>query len=124
MLPLLLLLPAAAAVLSPPVSDSVPHERVSLETGYEQMYNLDFGAAHQTFAAWERSHPDDPMGPVSDAAAFLFSEFEMLHILQAEFFTHDENFARTAKPAPNPDTRRAFESSLNKAHELASAALS
>jgi hypothetical protein len=88
------------------------------------MYNLDFAGAHQTFAAWERSHPEDPMGPVSDAAAFLFSEFERLHILQAEFFTHDENFARTASLTPNPDTRRAFESSLNKAHELASAALS
>ena len=109
MLPLLLLLPAAAPFCLRTVTTRSRSERLSLETGYEQMYNLDFAGAHQTFAAMGRSHPEDPMGPVSDAAAYLFSEFERLHILQAEFFTHDENFARTARLTPNPDTRRAFD---------------
>ena len=45
-----------------------------------------------TFQEWERLHPEDPMGPVSDAAAYLFSEFDRLHILQSEFFVHDQHF--------------------------------
>src|SRR6266568_937417 len=63
-----------------------------LERGYAQMYNLDFEAAHATFAEHIREHPDDAMGPASDAAAYLFAEFDRLHILQSEFFLHDENF--------------------------------
>ena len=49
-----------------------------LDEGYRHMYNLRFGDAHRVFQQWEAAHPDDPMGPVSDAAAYLFSEFDRL----------------------------------------------
>ena len=39
------------------------------------MYNLQFDRAHQDFDTWERLHPDDPLGPVSQAAGYLFAEF-------------------------------------------------
>ena len=58
----------------------------SMEDGYRQMYNLDFEGAHRTFEQWQREHPADPLGPVSDAAAYLFGEFDRLHILQSQFF--------------------------------------
>src|SRR6185437_12528173 len=38
-----------------------------LDAGYRDMYNLQFGQAHQDFAAWEQEHPEDPLGPASDA---------------------------------------------------------
>lgn len=53
-----------------------------IDLGYQQMYNLEFDAARKTFADWMRQHPEDPLGPVSNAAAYLFSEFDRLHILQ------------------------------------------
>jgi hypothetical protein len=53
----------------------------ALERGYREMYNLSFEDAHKNFTEWQQIHPDDPMGPVSDAAAYLFSEFDRLHIL-------------------------------------------
>ena len=65
-----------------------------LDQGSRQMYNLNFTAAHRAFAEWEKTHPDDPMGPVSDAGAYLFAEFDRLHILQSEFFTDDNGFLR------------------------------
>jgi hypothetical protein len=74
----------------------------TLEEGYAQMYNLQFGDAHRTFQQWERAHPTDPMGLVSDAAAYLFSEFDRLHILQSELFAEDQNFLRMHKLAPDP----------------------
>ena len=56
-------------------------EPTSIDQGYRQMYNLQFDAAHRTFGEWQRQHPADPLGPVSDAAAYLFAEFDRLHIL-------------------------------------------
>lgn len=83
------------------------------------MYNLQFEQAHRTFSAWEEAHPDDPIGPVSDAAAYLFTEFNRLHILQSEFFVHDEHFYSDKKLAPDPALKLKFEADLSKARELA-----
>jgi hypothetical protein len=44
-----------------------------LDRGFSGLYNLDFAGAQEDFSAWQRLHPDDPMGPVSEAAGFLFS---------------------------------------------------
>jgi hypothetical protein len=63
-----------------------------LERGYNEMYNLQFSEAHKTFAKYEQAHPTDPLGPVSDAAADLFSEFDRLHILQSQFFVTNSGF--------------------------------
>jgi hypothetical protein len=95
----------------------------SLQDGYSQMYNLEFDAAHQTFHNWELENPADPLGPVSDAAAFLFSEFDRLHILQSEFFEDDANFNRSHRLAPDPAIKTQFEASLHRASQLADAKL-
>jgi hypothetical protein len=55
------------------------------------------------------------MGPVSDAAAYLFSEFDRLHILQSEFFSEDTNFLNMHKLAPDQALKRDFESDLSRA---------
>jgi len=96
----------------------------SLEVGYQQMYNLDFDAAHQTFTAWERSHPQDPLGPVSNAAAYLFAEFDRLHILESELFTNDATFEKRQKFAPDPKVQAAFEGELKRGEQLSEQILS
>jgi len=65
----------AGAETSPPLMQTVKLSPTTIKLGYESMYNLDFAAAHHQFDAWQRLHPEDPMGPVSHAAAFLFDEF-------------------------------------------------
>lgn len=90
-----------------------------LDQGYRQMYNLDFDGAHQTFQKWHQLHPDDPMGPVSDAAAYLFSEFERLKILQSELFINDDEFVSRRRPDPDPALKRAFDAALNQSTHLA-----
>jgi hypothetical protein len=94
-------------------------EPTLLDQGYRHMYNLEFAEAHQTFQAWERQKPDDPMGPVSDAAAYLFSEFDRLHILQSEFFTHDQHFITDNKLSPDPELKREFLAALQASRALA-----
>ena len=90
-----------------------------LEVGYHDMYNLRFEDAHKVLQEWEQAHPDDPLGPVSNAAAFLFSEFDRLHILESEMFTDDNAFEARAKLAPDSNVKGAFDAELNKAQQLA-----
>ncbi len=92
-----------------------------LEEGYRDMYNLAFDDAHRCFHEWERLHPDDPFGPVSDAAAYLFFEFDRLKVLRSEFFTEDKIFADSKKLTPDPQIRDAFEADLERSKKLADA---
>ena len=84
---------------------SAGRAEVTLENGYSHMYNLQFEEAHVTFQEWERLHAGDPMGPVSDAAAFLFEELDRLHVLQSEFFVHDQHWITDHKLEPDPRMR-------------------
>src|SRR5215813_3233880 len=97
---------------------ALAHAEPTLEQGYRQMYNLQFDEAHKTFGAWQAAHPQDPLGPVSDAAAYLFNEFDRLHILQSEFFTHDQHFMTDHKLTPDPEVKRRFDASLAAAESL------
>ena len=101
---------------------AVASAETPLETGYRQMYDLQFTEAHQTFAAWQSAHPEDPLGPASDAAAYLFSEFDRLHILQSEFFTHDQHFYTDHKLSPDADIKRRFDADIDAARRLAARA--
>ena len=82
----------------------------NIERGFQQMYNLDFGNAHTTFQAYQQAHPEEPIGYVSNAAAYLFSEFDRLHILQSDLFTNDQKFEHRGKVAPDPAVKTEFES--------------
>lgn len=94
-----------------------------LDSGYDAMYNLQFDRAHELFQGWEKLHPDDPMGPVSDAAAYLFDEFNRLHVLEMDLFTDDRRFESRKLPAPDPKLKQAFEAQLDHAKQLSDAAL-
>jgi hypothetical protein len=93
-------------------------EPMLLDQGFRQMYNLQFAEAHETFHAWQRLHPDDPMGPASDAAAYLFSEFDRLHILQSEFFVHDQHFTTQHNLTPDLTLKQSFEAALEASRGL------
>jgi hypothetical protein len=92
---------------------------VDLNAGFQQMYNLDFSAAHQTFAEWEQVHPDDPMGPVSNAAAYLFAEFNRLKILEFDLFTQNEKFEKRPKLSPDASVKTLFENELQRGDKIA-----
>jgi hypothetical protein len=62
------------------------------------------------------------MGPVSEAAAYLFGEFDRLRILQSEFFTDDNTFLHRNRLTPDPTVKSAFEQALQRAEQLASRA--
>jgi len=94
-----------------------------LDEGYRDMYNLRFLDAHIKFQQWMKDHPEDPMGPVSDAAAWLFSEFERLHIIDVQLFANQSKFDSRHALSPDQNVRKSFEEKLNQATNLADAAL-
>jgi hypothetical protein len=95
----------------------------SLDQGFRDMYNLQFDDAHQVFDAWQQAHPADPLGPAANAAAYLFAEFDRMHILESQLFTDDHSFENRAKPVPDPKVKAAFEAQLAKAQQLADKAV-
>ena len=71
------------------------------------------------FSAWQTQHPDDPVGPVSEAAGFLFSEFNRLGVLEAQFYENDSAFADRPKLSPDPQLKERFLSAITRAEKLA-----
>jgi hypothetical protein len=90
-----------------------------LDEGYSGLYNLDFAGAQKDFTAWQARHPEDPMGPVSEAAGFLFSEFNRLGVLEAQFYENDQAFAARPKLTPDRAVRERFLAAIGRARNLA-----
>ena len=110
---LMLIMPALAA--------DVVTARPSLDTGFKLLYSLDFDRAHDFFSAWQREHPEDPMGHVCEAAGVLFSEFNRLGILEGQFYANDKVFETRKKLSPDPAARDRFNAALERAEKMARA---
>lgn len=95
----------------------------SIDLGFHDMYNLQFMQAHAEFAKFTAEHPQDPLGPVSDAAAYLFSEFHRTGVLDMQLFTNDNSYLSHKKDVPDPAVKQAFVRQLDKTNQLADAVL-
>ena len=104
---------AADAVIGPP----------PLDRGFQLLYGLQFDRAHDLFAAWQQTHPEDPLGPACDAAGMLFSEFHRLGVLEGQFYEDDKTFNDRKTLTPDPALRDRFRAAIEKAESIAHARL-
>jgi hypothetical protein len=121
-----LLLPALLGfffVLSPCARAVSPLTGTPLNDGYYALYNLDFSSAHAHFQQWITDHPEDPLGPASDAAAYIFTEFDRLGVLDIELFADDNRFESRQRPAIDPALKQGFSDRVAQSEHLADAAL-
>src|SRR3981081_1475442 len=109
----------ALAVLATVIPAAAEENGPGLDPGSRDIYNFRVDESLRFFDDWERKHPDDPLGPVSDAAAYLFSEFDRLHILESEFFLDRDIFRPRQKLTADAGVRGSFEQALNKGQQLA-----
>src|ERR1017187_8959952 len=58
---------AVLLLLSVPQADA-GLSLAGLDGGFRRLYDLDFAGAQREFESWEKVNPDNPMGPVSEAA--------------------------------------------------------
>jgi hypothetical protein len=121
---ILLLVPCAfaLALAGSPAAANAPRES-ELYGGWLKMYDLKFDEAHAAFGAWKQSHPDDSLGPASNAAAYLFSELARLGALESELFVDNSRFKDRAKLRPDPARKALFIQEIAQADRLADAAL-
>ncbi len=109
-----------AFILSPVAEDNPrAGQATPLDRGFSGLYNLDFTGAQKDFSAWQSQHPDDPMGPVSEAAGFLFSEFNRLGVLESQFYENDSAFDKRPKLAPDPVLKQNFDRAISRSENLA-----
>lgn len=90
-----------------------------LEAGFHMLYELKPAEAHAQFRAWEKAHPQDPMGSASQAAGYLFEECYRQGVLTSEFFLDDERFMGKVAVQADPGLRAAFFAANQRAQDLA-----
>jgi len=114
-----MLLPFASAA----ADNIVANPQGPLDLGYIALYNLDFPAAHAQFQIWMKTHPEDPLGTASDAAAYLYGEFDRLSIIDVQLFADQSRFDSRGRLKPDPSVRKGFEERADQTNRLADAAL-
>jgi hypothetical protein len=97
----------------------IPTSSPSLDRGFHLLYSLDFAGAQQAFASWQQEHPNDPLGPASEAAGLLFSEFNRLGVLEEEFYKDDRAFQTRKRFTPDTALRDRFDAALDLAETRA-----
>lgn len=120
-LAVLLVFPAVAADIGGFSPSSANAQ--DLYSGWLKMYDLKFDDSHRIFQAWMQSHPADPLGPASDAAAYLFSELARLGALESELFTDNSAFLNRGKLQPDPQVKARFEAAVATTDRVADSAL-
>lgn len=89
-----------------------------LEAGFHLLYELKPEEARNQFAAWQKAHPEDPLGSASEAASYLFEECYRQGVLTSEFFLDDKRFLGKIPLKPDPKLRAAFFGAVKRAQEL------
>jgi hypothetical protein len=112
-------LSAVTLFAAPGLVRATTTEPTGLDRGFRQLYNLDFSGAAKEFETWERVNPQNPMGPVSEAAGILFAEFDRLGVLEGQFYENDSLFAARRKYVADPQRRIRFEELLTRGEGLA-----
>ena len=112
----------SSALMALAAAGQVPTEAFhvpELDAGFHLLYQLKPAEAHAQFQAWQKAHPDDPLGSASEAAAYLFEECYRQGVLTSEFFLDNKRFLGKVALKPDPDLRAAFFAADKKAQELA-----
>ena len=94
-----------------------------LDQGYYALYNLDFATGHRLIQQWMAANPQDPLGPASDAAAYIFNEFDILGVLDIELFADDDRFTSRKRPGIDPALKKGFYDRADQADRLADEAI-
>ena len=90
-----------------------------LDAGFHFLYELKFEEARNQFEAWQKSHPEDPLGSASEAASYLFEECYRQGVLTSEFFVDDKRFLGKTPLKPDAKLRAAFFAADKQAQDLA-----
>jgi hypothetical protein len=69
-----------------------PKEVLILDSGFRDLYKLDFDGARAQFRTYQQQRPADPLGKVAEAATYLYEQFNEKGVLTSQFFLDDDKF--------------------------------
>jgi hypothetical protein len=90
-----------------PVIEADPSAEL-LESGFRHLYELNFQAARSDFQTYQKARPDDPLGKASEAASYLFEEFNSKGVLTSDFFLDDNKFLGGVEGTASQNRNSAF----------------
>lgn len=90
-----------------------------LDAGFHLLYELKPEEARAKFAAWQASHPEDPLGSAAEAASYLFEECYRQDVLTSEYFLDNKRFLGKIAIKPDPQLRDAFFAAELRSRDLA-----
>lgn len=105
-----------------PVMEADPSAAM-LETGFRNLYELDFTAAREQFLAYQKAHPEDALGMAAEGATYLFEEFNTKGVLTSEFFLNDDRFLGGLEGSPSQNRNMQFLNANHRAHDMAKKAV-
>jgi hypothetical protein len=120
--------PAVAPTEAP--ATITPEPRVSadpvpgmLDTGFHQLYDLNFQGAREHFISYQKARPQDPLGSAAEAASYLYEQFNAKGVFTSAFFLNDAKFMGGAEGSPADNHNDAFLSANGRARDMAKAQL-
>jgi hypothetical protein len=90
-----------------------------LDTGFRQLYELNFQGARGNFVSYQQQHPGDPLGKAAEAASYLYEQFNAKGILSSAFFLNDSKFLNGADGSPAQNRNEAFLTANDRARDMA-----
>jgi hypothetical protein len=111
------------ASIAPVLANDSNLKSEEVYSAWLQMYDLKFEEAHRTLERWQESHADDPLGPASDGAGYLFSELARLGVLESQLFVDDNRFKNRKTLDPDAQVKASFMERIGQADRLADLAL-
>ena len=108
-----------AALAASGQTPTEPLHLPELDAGFHLLYELKFKEARNQFETWQKSHPEDPLGSASEAAAYLFEECYRQGVLTSEFFLDNKRFLGKIPLKPDPELHAGFFAADKQAQDLA-----
>ncbi len=116
MVALVALLPSSVRAAAPAVDAVSP---TILETGFSELYSLDFQGARERFLFYQKLEPADPLGKAAEAASYLFQEFSEKGVFSSAFFLNDDLFLGGVAGKPSDNRNDAFLQVNSQARQMA-----
>jgi hypothetical protein len=91
----------------------------TLESGFHLLYETKFVEARSHFLAWQKAHPEDPLGYAWEATSCLFEDLYDKGVLTSAYFLDDKRFFAGAPGKENDERLVAFLAATDRAQNLA-----
>jgi hypothetical protein len=91
----------------------------SLDSGFTQLYKLNFEDARKDFLSYQELQPHDPMGKAAEAASYLYQEFNRKGVFTSSFFLDDAKFLHGVPGNPSENRNDSFLRLNKQARQMA-----